>query len=241
MKLYSLKALPRLILRTIGRSYIRRILREEYINQRIQLNERPIEFRFCFDCLTQTGATTVLDIGSGNTALPHLLYNCGCKVTAIDNVSDYWPSGLFNRHWAICDEDIVAPTLKQKFEMVTCISVIEHIEQHVEAFTSMAALTAPGGWMVVTTPYNEIEHVDNVYALPTASIGKHASYICRSSSRQTLNQWINATNLELITQEYWHTWTGRIWAQGKRVLPPKKVRQHNPHQLTCLLFHKPHR
>ena len=59
-----------------------------------RVNERPIEYRFVFDVATRVAPTTVLDVGTGKTSLPHLLWICGYEVTAIDNVSDYWADGL---------------------------------------------------------------------------------------------------------------------------------------------------
>lgn len=84
----------------LGRAYIDRINRSEFAVQRFRKhNERPIEYRFLFECLTKLRPVSVLDVGTGDTALPSLLAHCGCVVTAMDNVRDFWPSGMFNKHW----------------------------------------------------------------------------------------------------------------------------------------------
>src|SRR4030088_3142396 len=98
-----------------------------------------------------------------------MMRNCGQVVTAIDNVTDYWPTGMVNRHWKVIDDDILKPTISDKFDMVTCVSVIEHIEDHQTAFKNMIAMLKPGGHLIVTTPYSEKNPVPNVYKLAGAA------------------------------------------------------------------------
>ena len=38
-----------------------------------------------------------------------LLASCGYVVTAIDNIRDYWPNGMVNRHWHVQNDDITKP------------------------------------------------------------------------------------------------------------------------------------
>ena len=112
--------------------YVKKICRQEYQNQRFEgLNERPVEYRFVFQHLSQKCPVHVLDIGTGATALPHLMRICGFVVTATDNGRDYWPHGLLNRHFYILDDDITATKLKQQFVAVKDPSIdlaIAHIK-----------------------------------------------------------------------------------------------------------------
>jgi hypothetical protein len=64
-----------------------------------RINERPIEYRFVFGAIRQTAPESVLDVGTGESALPSLIRTCGPVVTAIDNIRDYWPEGMVNRHF----------------------------------------------------------------------------------------------------------------------------------------------
>ena len=222
-----------------GRYYINTINRNDVVSRVFKRhNERPVEFRFVFDCLTTLRPITVLDVGTGTTALPSLLDSCGCIVTAIDNISDYWPSGMVNRHWEVLDDDIRTPNLKKTFDMITCVSVVEHIEDHAAAFRSMINLLNPGGHLVLTTPYSEHHFVPNVYALADAAFGADLPYVCRSTSRQELDEWLRDTGSEIVRQEFWQFWTGTVWAQGSALPVPRQVGASDPHQLTCLLIRK---
>ena len=91
----------------LGQAYIDKLTRDDFKYQRAsRRNERAIEYQFVFRSLIQTGANTVLDVGTGDTALPHLLRTCGYHVTAIDNVDGFWPKGMINRHWCVLKDDI---------------------------------------------------------------------------------------------------------------------------------------
>ena len=67
----------------------------------------------------------VLDVGSARTALPAMMRNCGPLVTATDKSGDYWQYGVANRHYYVVDDDICETTLTERFDLVTCISVLE--------------------------------------------------------------------------------------------------------------------
>jgi 2-polyprenyl-3-methyl-5-hydroxy-6-metoxy-1,4-benzoquinol methylase len=89
----------------IGLTYARLLAKREYKKQRfVSINERPIEYPFLFSSLAASSVETVLDVGTGQSALPSVLRTCGYAVTAIDNMSDYWPRGTTNKHYHIVDE-----------------------------------------------------------------------------------------------------------------------------------------
>ncbi len=221
----------------LGRAYCRELCRREFEHQQfVRVSERPIEYRFVFEHLTRLNATTVLDVGTGTTALPQLIRNCGFVVTAIDNIRDYWPDGMFNRHYHIIDDDVTDPRLGKKFDVITCISVLEHIANHDDAMRSMLALLNPGGHLIVTFPYNERRYVDNVYQLPGAGYGQDAPYICQVYSRAQVEGWLRASGATVVQQEYWRFFTGDLWTFGELVRPPHQVSADTPHQLSCLLL-----
>lgn len=215
------------------------ICRREFESQAFtRFNERPVEFAFVFRKLGEIYPRTILDVGTGTTALPHLLRNCGCLVTATDNVRDYWPSGMLNRHYYVINDDITATRLSHTFDLITCISVLEHVQKSADAMRNMFSLLKPKGHLILTFPYNEWSYVRNVYELPGSSYGKGAPYITQSYSRSELKQWIEENNATIIDQEYWQFWEGDHWTVGKQLIPPRSVTPDKKHQLTCILIQK---
>ena len=223
----------------LGRAYISHLTSDAAQSQEFtRHNERSVEYGYVFKALSTYRPRSVLDVGSGDTALPSLIRSCGPVVTAIDNVRDYWRAGMVNRHWHVVDDDITSTSLIDRFDMITCVSVIEHIIDHVGAMRSMMSLLAPGGVLVITTPYSEMRHVSNVYELEGAAYGRDLPYTCRSTSRSVLDKWLDTVGGEIVDQEFWKIWSGDVWCQGDILDKPKKVEANIPHQLTCLAIRK---
>lgn len=221
-----------------GRAYVRRVCRAEFESQTFTThNERPIEYRFALQCLAATRPKSVLDVGSGTTAWPRILRDCGFLVTAVDNVRDYWPAGMTNRHWTVLDVDILNPNgrLKQ-YDAVTCISVLEHIEDHEKAVRTIANALPTGGSLILTTPYSHSHFDPNVYLRPDALYGKDLPYICRSSSAAEMKRWLSA-GFELEARELWRLFTGPVWATGQRC-EWRPAGESEPHQLGCFLLRR---
>jgi 2-polyprenyl-3-methyl-5-hydroxy-6-metoxy-1,4-benzoquinol methylase len=223
-----------------GQAYVRKVCLAEFESQKFSHhNERPIEYRFALQALAEKRPQTVLDVGTGTTAWPHLLRNCGYVVSAADNVRDYWPDGMVNRHWTVLDVDIVNPRerVHEQYDAITCISVLEHIPDHVKAVRNMVAMLKPGGLLVLTTPYSHLHPDPNVYDRQDALYGKGVSYICRSSSAAELQQWIEC-GLRLEHRELWRLYTGPVWATGERCEWSKAQSETEAHQLGCFSFVK---
>lgn len=237
MKIIStLKAL----LNRVGMIYIRLTCTHEYKKQiYLGVNERPIEFAFLFRQLVVCWPKKILDVGTGMTALPHLMRNCGFLVTATDNIKDYWPKGMVNRHYHVINDDITHSSLVETYDVITCISVLEHIHEHRAAIKSMYRLLAPGGRLILTCPYNEERYVQNVYTLPESSVKGKFPFVTQAFSRKELNSWLEDEPFELLEQEYWQFFDGEYWTCGDRVIPPRHVNVNERHQLTCLLLGKP--
>ena len=80
----------------------------EFDRQKFErFNERAIEYAFVFRQLGAFYPRSVLDVGTGTSALPALLRTSGFLVTATDNVRDYWPRGMLN--WPYHDIGFVRP------------------------------------------------------------------------------------------------------------------------------------
>ena len=224
----------------IGTSYVRYKCYREYSRQTFTgINERPIEFAFLFGHLVRIAPTTILDVGTGTTALPHLLRNCGYIVTAIDNIRDYWPAGMVNRHYHIINDDIVHSKISELFDLITCISTLEHIKEHQAAVRSMWERLKKGGHLILTCPYTESTYVENVYALPESSVvNNQPVFTTQSYSRKELTSWLDRTDFEIVVQEYWRFFDGAFWTCGEKIVPPVRSNVTGPHQLTCLLLRK---
>jgi SAM-dependent methyltransferase len=153
-------------------------------------------------------------------------------------VRDYWPDGMFNRHYHVIDDDITDSRLSGKFDVVTCVSVLEHIPHHDAAMRCMLALLNPGGHLIVTFPYNEATYLQNVYDMPDAGYGHDLPYVCQVYSRAQVESWAAANDARVVAQEYWQCFAGEFWSFGEALQPPRKVCRDQLHQLSCLLLQK---
>lgn len=196
------------------------------------MNERPEEYAFVFKSIAMTGPDTILDVGTGMTAFPAIIKTCNINIKAIDN--DMTLRGR-NNHYPIIYDDIVSSKLKEKFDMVTCISVLEHIPSYDVAMKSMVDKIKNNGFLVLTFPYNEREYIANNYDLPNAGY-KGKGTICHSFSRKQIDEWIKNNNLKIICQEYWRVFSGNYWTVGRRLRLPIMVNKEDIHQLTCILI-----
>jgi SAM-dependent methyltransferase len=225
--------------RRVGFSYVNVVNKREYYAQRFAgINERPIEYGFVFRHLTRLWPRTVLDVGTGITALPELMRTCGFLVTAMDNKGDYWPSAMTNRHYFVIDDDITKTMIHETFDFITCISVLEHIQEHDSALRSLSRLLNPGGHLVITFPYNEKTYAPNVYEVEGSASRGRFSFVTQAFSRKEVETWVSANPLTIVEQEYWRFFTGKYWTVGERVLPPVPVSRDQEHQLSCLLLTK---
>jgi len=217
--------------------YPRHVCKHEFTSQQFKrFNERPIEFGFVFRKIGELYPRTVIDIGSGTTALPHLIRNCGCLVTATDNIRDYWPNGMSNRHFHVIDDNIVETRIAQKFDLVTCVSVLEHIQRPDDAVRNMFSLTNSNGHLILTFPYNENQYIENVYDLPGSSYGQRSPYATQQYCRSDIERWISKNQGVVVEQEYWQFWSGDHWTVGSQIIPPRQVAASDRHQLSCLLL-----
>jgi SAM-dependent methyltransferase len=227
------------LVRQAGNRYIQATCKKEFAGQKFSHhNERPIEYRFALDCLARVRPKSILDVGTGTTAWPHVMRTCGFVVTAIDNVRDYWDRWTVNRHWTVLDVDITRPEgIHGPFDAVTCISVMEHIVDHEAAMRNMLQLLAPGGLLILTTPYSHREPCPNVYRRPDALYGQTESYICRSHSAADLESW-QRLGARLKRRELWRLFSGPVWATGNRIAWEQARSEDEPHQLGCFEFEK---
>lgn len=226
----------------LGRLFLFPLLYMEYRFQkpvgRAPCNERPVEYTYALTWLAKTCPREVLDVGSGRSAWPDLVAKCGFHVTAIDKIKGYWKGDFFNRHYYVKNQDVTRPTLAQQFDLITCLSVLEHIPNHREAMDGMFRLLKPGGHLVLSFPYNEEKYVDDIYQLPGVSYGQDYSFICQVYSRQQIDLWLADGRGRIIDQAYYEVFTGDLWAFGERICPPREAQKTQRHHLTCLVIQR---
>lgn len=228
-----------------AKDYFLRRLTKDYFEQEynkqkdVNYNERPVEYSFIFRRLAELYPERILDIGTGITALPRLMQNCGFVVTAMDNVRDYWSSNMINRYYYVADDDITNSELNDKFDLITCVSVIEHIEKVDDAIKNIFSLLKPNGHLLITFPYSDDVYIKNVYEREdSVCFKKELPYITQSFSRNVVEKWLDDNNGVILDQEFWQIWTGEYWSEGEELIPPKKASQNSLHQHTCIHIQK---
>lgn len=225
--------------RVLENFFPRWLNRLEYDRQSfLRFNEKYVEYRFVYDKLAALYPREVLDVGTGLTALPHSMRNAGSLVTATDNVRDYWPAGMVNRHYHVLNDDIRKTRLTGSYDLITCITVLHHIPEADDAVRNLFSLLKPGGHLILTFPYTERSYVPNVYELPGSSYGQNEPYITQSFSRKELDRWTQDHGATILDQEYWQFWEGEHWTVGAQMIPPQQRSAEDRHQFTCLLLRK---
>jgi SAM-dependent methyltransferase len=221
-----------------GKTYLDPLLKQEQKKRPFpDINERPVEYGFAFRHLQNLCVGKILDIGPGKSSWPHILSTCGYNIKAIDKIDGYWTS-YFNRHYKIINDDITNPALTETFQFATCLSVLEHIPNHLAAIKNMHHLLDLDGYLLLSFPYNENEYHEDVYKHPEAGYGKDANFITQVYSRAEIDEWLDATSFRIVDQEYYKVFTGDLWTFGERVTPCKQVEKEELHHLTCILLQK---
>lgn len=222
------------IVHHVGSAYIHRLTRAQSERQSFRrMNERPVEYAFVFSWLNRLQPKTVLDVGTGQSALPALIRTCGLVVRAVDNVRDYWPKGMVNRHWLVEDEDVRRAAPREQYDVVLCVSVLEHIRETAAAVRGLHAYARAGGHVVITTPFGEHGH-PNVYELD-GSYGRDNAYPCRQHSPADLAEWL-ACGFDLVHAEYWRAFDSNTWSVGPLLRPI--VPSDTPANLGCFVLRK---
>ncbi len=202
------------------------------------INERPIEYAYSLRWLSKLCPATILDVGTGRAAWPSIMSNCGFRVTAIDKVRGYWSSPFLNHHFLVRNGDITSPADGETLDAVTCISVLEHIPDHEAAVKGMFSRLKPGGYLILTCPYQADRYSPNVYVEPQASYGKDRPYVCQSFSQNELNGWLSGNQAEVVDAEFYRCFTGELWTFGERVEPAEHVPDGSHGQLGCFILRK---
>lgn len=200
-----------------------------------KINERLVEYAYVFSKLAEFYPARILDVGTGETALPHLISTAGVDMIAIDKISGYWQgNGFWNRHYYVHNRDVIRDQKQLgEYDAVLCISVLEHIPDHTAAVGAMGNCLKKGGKLIMTFPYNENTYIPNVYANTVPAL----SFITQVYSRKEINNWL-ALGFKISDQKYYKVFTGTFWNDGERHLPPAEVNASEAHHLCCITLEK---
>ncbi len=205
------------------------------INIRPEVTERVVEYQFALCALQFANGQRVLDIGQGPCpAFWYLLNTIGYVCTATDisqrGVIQFSYKGgtskppTYGKFPLFMMDDISQSKLPDgSFDVVFCISTLEHIPQFDAAVVNMHRLLVTGGLLVVSVPYSHTKHIHNVFAEPYHPKG--TTGFTQSFSEVDVGRWRGMFD-RTLHMEFWKCWTGGFWRQGKRLPVPKTAVAH---------------
>jgi 2-polyprenyl-6-hydroxyphenyl methylase/3-demethylubiquinone-9 3-methyltransferase len=121
-----------------------------------QLN--PVRLGYVADRAELSGAA-VLDVGCGGGILTESLAKAGASVTGIDMAENVLAvarlhqqvSGLTDIRYELSSAESLAAIEAGRYDVVTCMEVLEHVPDPVSLIRACARLTRPGGTLFFST------------------------------------------------------------------------------------------
>lgn len=206
--------------------------------------ERLVGYADTLRWIVDRNPTTLLDVGPGPSSWPHMLALGGISVTAIDNMRDPWHGKLlnrqryFNRHYYVQHDDVQQPRLGKTFDFVTCLGVMELVDDFDAAVRGLFHFVTRGGYVAVTCPYHEQQFISDAYRLPDAGYGRDLPYVCRQYSRGDVRRWTEENNAQIVELKLYQCFTGEFWTMGDRLSPAIPATPDEKHHLAIILFQK---
>ncbi len=107
----------------------------------------------------------VLEVGSAKSGFPYYLASKGYDVTTIDSCADEYRRELGERFGVTtitADLREFQPELENTFDLISNLSVVEHIDDDTQAVLNLGRYLRLGGVMVISTDFfpNHIEYPD---------------------------------------------------------------------------------
>lgn len=93
-----------------------------------------------------------VDLGAGSGALAQRLQGLGFEVTAVDLASRGFGAQVPFTRLDLNEVDFAGRLGENRFDLVTAVEVIEHLESPIRFLRSVGGLLASGGHAIVTTP-----------------------------------------------------------------------------------------
>jgi 2-polyprenyl-3-methyl-5-hydroxy-6-metoxy-1,4-benzoquinol methylase len=102
------------------------------------------------DIVAQWPRGRLLEVGAGTGALAARLRQLGFQVSACDLFPDQFQAA--DIPFTVADVSEALPYPDQRFEIITCLETIEHLEDQFRFARECARLLVPGGRLLITTP-----------------------------------------------------------------------------------------
>jgi 2-polyprenyl-3-methyl-5-hydroxy-6-metoxy-1,4-benzoquinol methylase len=93
-----------------------------------------------------------VDLGAGPGAMAARLKSLGCDVLAVDRDTTGFSADVSHMSLDLNDPNFASEIGQARYDLVTAIEVIEHVESPIGFLRNIKALLAPGGVGVLTTP-----------------------------------------------------------------------------------------
>jgi 2-polyprenyl-3-methyl-5-hydroxy-6-metoxy-1,4-benzoquinol methylase len=171
----------------------------EFISERLAEYHEVLKF-----LLLHPEIKTILDVGTGRSAFPALLQDMGYKVDCIDSKGDPWHS--FNHHIELKKANILITPIQKQYDLVLCISTLEHIWHWPIAIERMSEIVNPGGYLIISVPSGK-ESIDNVSNKGlTKQFGQYGRELT------------NMVTGKVISLHY-RCFTSQTWGNGRRIHP----------------------
>lgn len=109
-------------------------------------------YRRVIEKLTPLPRGSVLDAGTGSGALAEALSDAGFRVTAADIDASFFRADRPGIRFIAADFNETSPFEDGSFDCVTCLEMIEHVENPFALLRELYRVLKPGGTLVISTP-----------------------------------------------------------------------------------------
>lgn len=117
----------------------------------------PLRMAFITERATIEGAQ-VLDVGCGGGILSEALAQAGAEVTGLDLASEALDAARQHARehdlsidYQLADIIPFAQAHPQKYDVVTCMEMLEHVDEPARIIQALATAVKPGGWVFLST------------------------------------------------------------------------------------------
>lgn len=108
------------------------------------------------ELLSKLEIKSAIEVGCGNGAIIHLLrqeYGEACRIVGADlSAPVIAQNSLRDPPTEYVQLDIETQALNERFDLVVCSEVLEHLNSRESAMRNLAAMLNEGGYLLVTTP-----------------------------------------------------------------------------------------
>lgn len=173
------------------------------------------------------GLSRVLDIGTGNGSQLRLFDHC-CHILGLDCNTSTLDLARLKRGVHFVQADALAiPTTDGAFDLVSCLDVLEHLEDDYSALKESQRVCRKGGFLLVTVPAYQFLWSDH------DEINHHQ----RRYSRGQLAKMIHETGWEIVKISYFNSLLFPLIAVARTCLPKTRTNTSSRDELKSDFVH----